>query len=268
MNSLILTLEKLSANAWPAAEVQEVDGWRLRHTEGVTRRANSVWPNKSDSTLSIDEKIDRVERFYTQRDLPPCYQICPAVQPADLVQRLTARGYVSNAKTAVQIATIPTILQRSATVAPSKAYDTQIYMSDHKVDDKDFYKIWYETYCRAEQLGDHSAAIRRKIIERIALQPDVQAGFALLYIENQPATLVLGVVEQEWLGIFNMATLPQYRRLGAARSILNTLVLWAKEQGATQAYLQVMEENRPARALYECLGFETLYHYYYCTSVK
>jgi len=245
-----------------------MDGWRLRFTQGVTRRANSVWPNLSGDMLPLDEKIERVEQFYAERNLPSCYQICPAAQPADLVQRLTARGYVGNARTAVQIAAIPTILQRSATVMGSKTYDIQICMPDCNAADENFYQIWYATYCQAEELDAHKASIRREIIERITLLPDVQTGFALLYIEGQPATLVLGIVEQGWLGIFNMATHLQFRRRGAASAILKDLVLWAQTLGATQAYLQVMEENRGARALYKNLGFETLYHYYYCTSGK
>ena len=57
----IQQVETLAANAWPAAEVQDLDGWRLRHTVGVTRRANSVWPNATEDGLAVLDKVDAVE---------------------------------------------------------------------------------------------------------------------------------------------------------------------------------------------------------------
>ena len=60
-----------------------------------------------------------------------------------------------------------------------------------------------------------------------------------------------------------MATHPRFRRQAAASSILNSLARWGQEHGATQMYLQVMENNPSALALYERAGFERLYQYYY-----
>jgi len=60
-----------------------------------------------------------------------------------------------------------------------------------------------------------------------------------------------------------MGTSPLFRRRGAARAILRTLTIWAQMQGASHAYLQVMESNTAARPLYRSTGFETLYHYHY-----
>jgi hypothetical protein len=40
-----LLIEQLAVNAWPAATVQLVDGWLLRHTPAVARRrSNSALP--------------------------------------------------------------------------------------------------------------------------------------------------------------------------------------------------------------------------------
>jgi ribosomal protein S18 acetylase RimI-like enzyme len=60
-----------------------------------------------------------------------------------------------------------------------------------------------------------------------------------------------------------MATHPNYRRQGAATTILGALANWGSDHGADQMYLQVMENNPPALALYARAGFEKLYQYYY-----
>ena len=74
----IALLEELGTNAWPAERIHTIAGWRLRTTEGVTRRANSVWPNRAEGALSLAERIDAVEAFYEAQGLPACFHISPA----------------------------------------------------------------------------------------------------------------------------------------------------------------------------------------------
>ena len=44
---------------------------------------------------------------------------------------------------------------------------------------------------------------------------------------------------------------------------MSLLADWGKAKGAGHVYLQVMDDNLPALALYDQLGFEHLYQYYY-----
>ncbi|NJN44821.1 MAG: GNAT family N-acetyltransferase [Anaerolineae bacterium] len=60
-----------------------------------------------------------------------------------------------------------------------------------------------------------------------------------------------------------MSTDIDFRRRGLATAVLQGLAKWGKEVGASNMYLQVMENNPGAKALYKKLGFETLYHYHY-----
>ena len=45
--------------------------------------------------------------------------------------------------------------------------------------------------------------------------------------EGQVVALGMGVLEDGWLGIFNMATLPAFRRQGLAGAVLAGLADWA-----------------------------------------
>jgi ribosomal protein S18 acetylase RimI-like enzyme len=87
--------------------------------------------------------------------------------------------------------------------------------------------------------------------------------FVTLRSAGAPAGVGLGVVEQGWLGIFCMATLPDFRRQGVARGILRTLVIWARLYEARNTYLQVMDDNTAALGLYAAAGFQPAYLYHY-----
>lgn len=75
--------------------------------------------------------------------------------------------------------------------------------------------------------------------------------------------LGMAVTEDGWTGIFCMATHPGHRRKGVARAVLAAAARWSEEQGASRLYLQVEEDNLPARALYEGLGFTKSHGYHY-----
>jgi GNAT superfamily N-acetyltransferase len=247
----ILLIETLAANAWPPEQSVALDGWRLRSAGGITRRANSVWPNAATGAASLGEKLAAVERHYAELGQPSIFQICAAAQPPDLDGMLAARGYRTDAPTNVQTAPIRHLLQ---TLPPLRHFPHFAVEVSEKFDED-----WFALYCHSEAVSGDAAATRRSILQRIA----PAHGFALLRVDGAPAAVGLGVTEQGWLGIFCMATLPPYRRQGAGSALLRTLAIWAELYGAQQAYLQVMQNNAPAQQLYAKVGFVTAYHYYY-----
>ena len=57
------------------------------------------------------------------------------------------------------------------------------------------------------------------------------------------------------ISIMNIATLPEYRRTGCARELIQYIYDYAKEKNATVISLEVRESNASARALYLSEGF-------------
>ena len=55
--------------------------------------------------------------------------------------------------------------------------------------------------------------------------------------------------------ITNLATHPQYRRQGVARSLMDQLILDSKERGVRYLTLEVRRTNSEAQELYQKLGF-------------
>jgi ribosomal protein S18 acetylase RimI-like enzyme len=249
--ALIREIETFAAHAWPAAEVMALDGWSVRFADGVTRRANSVWPNAAREGAISEGLLAQVETFYATRSLPARYQLCPVAQPAELDERLAARGYRVVARTAVQIAELSTILAQTKPLRTQPTFVVEVT--------EEFDADWFAAYMAVEHADDGQGPARQAILQRIG-QP---TGYAALRIDNELAAVGLGVLEGGWVGLFCMATAPAFRRRGAASALVRTLAIWAQLYDAAHAYLQVLEENTAALALYERLGFRTLYHYHY-----
>lgn len=66
---------------------------------------------------------------------------------------------------------------------------------------------------------------------------------------------VLGRVTLDEAEILTLATHPDHRREGRARTALAAFHATAHAAGATTAFLEVAEDNAAARALYEAAGY-------------
>lgn len=251
VSALAQEIERCVLNAWPGQEVQTLDGWRLRAAGGVTGRANSVWPNEHNNALSIADKLVEVEHFYSERGLAPRYQITPAAQPAELDDLLAQRGYQHVSPTFVQTASLEDVLRSTPALRLSPTLSVELA--------EQFDEDWFRLYVVAEDLDEYAATMRRVILSKI----EPARGFVHVTIDGEPAAVGLGVVENGWLGIYCMSSLPAFRRRGAATAILRTLAIWAKMNEAQNAYLQVTQPNTVAQALYRGVGFTTLYPYHY-----
>ena len=67
----------------------------------------------------------------------------------------------------------------------------------------------------------------------------------------------------DWVGFRSIEVAPEHRRQGLGVAVMDVLLEWGAEHGATTAYLQVLGDNVAALALYERLGFVTHHAYRY-----
>jgi N-acetylglutamate synthase len=240
---MISRVETVAANALPASVTEVCDGWRLRYSYGVTRRANSVLAEKHSEPL--EPKLRAVSNFYARFDTKPRFQLCPTSEPSELNALLLERGYTNIPGAKVQTLGLNTFKPRGDI--------SQIQLLSKPND------AWFSVYRAVEKADFKKEKVRTWMLGNI--QPE--ATFALLYLDDEPAAVGLGVFEAGFVGTFNMATLQEFRGRGGASSILTALAGWGKTLGGHTLYLQVSEDNFRARSVYENLGFKTLYSYWY-----
>jgi N-acetylglutamate synthase len=244
-------IEQLAANAWPAATVQLVDGWLLRHTPAVARRrSNSALPPPHAAGATPAQRaqvLELAERFYAHRTQATVVQVSPAELHHQLDHELAARGYRRQAPTVV----LTTPIHRVRADPPTTPTLT-VSITDTATPQ------WLAAWTALEGRAD-AAATNQLVLARIG----PQAGYLTATHDHDVLGVGMLVVERGWAGVFCMATRPQDRRRGVATAVLRRGASWAADQGARQLYLQVEEHNLPALRLYSRLGFQLAHHYHY-----
>ena len=242
---MIRLLDELAANAWPAIVQQGLDGWRLRASDGATRRANSVL--SMGRGPSYAGWLGDVELFYRRRHLPVRFQISPA-SPRELDSFLQEQGYRVDAETSVMAATTATVCERARGASRFSLYVHSGVTAR-----------WLDAFLRIEGFSDD----RRPAYERILGTIGPPACFVLLHDGPEDIGVGMSVAERGWAGIFCVATDEKYRRQGVAIQVMSALADWSQDQGARNLYLQVVATNAPAVTLYSKLAFSHLYFYHY-----
>ncbi|GAB3421894.1 GNAT family N-acetyltransferase [Flindersiella endophytica] len=253
------TLARVAASGWPAVEISHLGDWWLQASDGFTGRANSVQPSGSPG-LPLDAALERVRSFYAERGLPAWIQV---VVDSPLESSLLDRGWELQtsgkeawATTEVWVCRVAELIERleALGVPPESAMTPPVELGD--LDEE-----WERLYGRSLS----SAAAHHVLTGGDGAVP---VALARLRAGAGPSASDLiaigrGVVTGVWLGLAAIEVAPAHRRRGLAQRVMAELTRWGASAGARWAYLQFGEENAPARALYEKLGFRPDHRYRY-----
>jgi len=240
---LIQRFEEISMNAWPALHTFLYDGWVMRMANGYTRRANSVNPIYP-STIEAQRKIAFCRHLYGAHGLKTIFKLTKEVYPLDLDSVLNRSGYAIEAETLVQTIAL------------------------QEVDIKDYGPVRIVTFVDGEWIDAFFDVTKSPAEHKTTLKAmlrNIITPKCLAYIKYRGSIIAcgLGVCEKERIGLFDIVVHPKFRGKGYAKQIVSGILLWAKKEGAHQAYLQVMADNKAAISLYSKLGFTELYRYWY-----
>jgi ribosomal protein S18 acetylase RimI-like enzyme len=235
----IRAFEERAFNAWPARQTLLCNGWLLRLSGGFTKRANSA--NAAEPGASFDGIRAAAEAFYGRHGLPAVFRLSP-LAPPEADRELAAAGYVFFDPTRVARASL-------AAAASSPNVDIAAQPSSD----------WLHGFAEANAVDPRQRELHHAMVRALALP----SAFATLRERGRAVGFGLAVLERGAVGCYDIVVDPARRRRGHARTLTRALLDWGREEGAELAYLQVREQNAPARRLYAGLGFEDFYRYHY-----
>ncbi len=239
-----LRIEEAGLNALQTQRQVFFDGWLLRISPGKAKRARSVNPHLG-SSLPIDMKIARCESLYAANELPTLFRMTPFAHPADLGSALERRGYVAFDPTLVQVLALDDLRN----VEPRRDIDVVAPSPDEFVE-------------AIGELRASSPTERAAHLERLACTP-LPMHAIVARIDGRIVACGQASIDDRVAGIYDMMTAGDSRGRGIATTIVGALLQWARDHGATHAFLQVNAENAPALRVYRRFGFVTTYTYHY-----
>jgi len=234
---LVAEVEAAAYRAWRSAEWVDLEGWRLHASGGFSRRGNSAAPPPEGNAPG--DALGAIRRWYQERNLSLVVRITPLVEQFDAV--LADLGFTSEGVTDVMTTQITDGGIGGVAIASTPSAD------------------WISAQERLQGVPADLRSSWEGIINRI----DRPAGFALHFDEGSPVAAGLAVRDDPWVGLFEINVASAHRRRGLGRSLSNALLHWGAATGARRAYLQVVHDNEPAKALYRSLGFTPAYRYWY-----
>jgi GNAT superfamily N-acetyltransferase len=233
-------VEETCLNAWPALREVLLDGWLLRFSNGLTRRANSANPLRPVAQADIRG----CEALYRRLRLPTIFRVLTVIDPA-VDERLASAGYTREGESCVLYGAIDEI---------ERTRDLDVELLSGATPQ------WFAAMAALQQHTQEQAATYRGIVGQVA----IPTAFAALSAQGEVVALAYGAIHGGLLCYESVVTDDRRRRQGHGRHIITALAAWAKAEGARGACLEVEAGNMPARALYNAIGLkQELYRYHY-----
>jgi N-acetylglutamate synthase len=237
-------IEELSFNAWPSLQTMVYDGWLLKFGEGYTRRSNSISPLYASET-AFEEKLANCEKLYNSMGLSTIFKIADKLSPDGLDKLLAEKGYWSEAPTSVQLLDL----------LKYKGNAAYALLIRNKLEDE-----WLANMQRISGNKSNSdIELEGKILGNIV----PEKYFAELQVQGEIVACGLGVIEDGYIGIYDIMVAKEHRGKGFGRYMVEGLLNLGRSKAVSWAYLQVMLDNPLALNLYDSLGFKEIYKYWY-----
>ncbi|GGA62497.1 acetyltransferase [Nitratireductor aestuarii] len=235
--------EAAGFRAWPAATARYDGTWMVRLTAGhPSGRLNSINPMDPGDHHRLDERIERLSRYFRENGRIPSFRLTPLSAP-QIAEHLDELGWTSVKPTVVmRLKLDESVLTAAEDLGPT--------------DDA-------ERYVEASVATHANDPAIKPGLRQVLGAIKADRGLFVLDQDGKPVSSALCVRDGDLTGLFDVATAEQARGKGLGRRLVLGALKWAFARGARQAYLQVEEENRTAIQLYRSLGFSDGYRYVY-----
>jgi ribosomal protein S18 acetylase RimI-like enzyme len=261
-------LEQRAALGWRAPEEERLGDWLLRAADGFTGRANSALATGHPG-CPLDHAARSVRDWYQARGLPAMIAIS---YPAGRPQAVPLDGFLAGLGWGVRPGTATVMTAQAGQVAgaaragraggvlagraggspgPGPAeMPVHVEMAPEPSEE------WLALY---HYRGQPSLPpIARQVLTSAPWQ-----AFASVRAGGQTIAIGRVAAAAGWAGLTAIEVAPGHRRRGLATAVTAALAAQAAAHGAGHVYLQVEDDNEPARILYRRIGFTAHHDYHY-----
>jgi N-acetylglutamate synthase len=246
MTISIPDLEQRAALGWRAPEEERLGDWLLRAAGGFTGRANSALATGHPG-CPLDQAARAVRDWYQARGLPAMIAIS---YPAGRPQAAGLDGFLAGLGWGVRAGTATVMTAQAGQVAQVAGPVPGVEM------DPEPSQEWLALY---HYRGQPSLPpIARQVLTSAPWQ-----AFASIRANGQTIAIGRVAAAADWAGLTAIEVAPGHRRRGLATVVTAALAAEAAMHGAGHVYLQVEDDNEPARILYRRIGFTAHHDYHY-----
>jgi GNAT superfamily N-acetyltransferase len=195
----------------------------------------------------IDEEIDQIKAFFTERGVPWYWWIGANPAPSDIAKRLERHGLELRSALPSMAAPLPA---RSVSLNPA----AHVWVASSRSDLEAASVIRSRAFRFPPGAADHYF----EDMSEDWLRGDPARLYLARLEDGPPASIAARILECGLPGVYVMATLPEFGRRGLAKAILTRLLADAEAEGHGMAVLTASDLGY---RLYTQFGFEHLFDY-------
>jgi ribosomal protein S18 acetylase RimI-like enzyme len=215
---------------WPAGEVLHTEGWTLRRGFGGGKRV---------SAASGAGEVSVAEAGMRAWGQPRLFRL--TAEEAELDAQLGQQSYEIVDPVLLYAASAGALVGEQSHTAAAYTCEFRPAIIE---------EIWARTGIGPARLA---------VMDR----PDTPRSFLMSRVGDRPAGAAFVALDQDVAMIHAIEVLPERRRQGAGRLLMEAAARFAVERGADWLALAVVEDNVLANSLYSALGMEVVGRYHY-----
>lgn len=222
---------------------ERYDGEYLKWAYSGGRALNRVF-NIHLTEESVSNKIQQVLSVFKMRNVPVMWITGPSTEPQGIKRYLEDRGITYKSSWTGMAVDLNEIQPKN---------DAASSLTFKEVDSQGMLKIWSDVVIKSFSMPDSSSPDFYKVFADIGTGDDKPWSHYLAYKDGIPSASCTLYKNNSTAGIYWVGTIPEARGQGISSSILNYVLLIAKDEGYKTVVLQATDAGK---GLYGKLGFK------------
>ncbi|OLS29243.1 MAG: hypothetical protein HeimC2_00900 [Candidatus Heimdallarchaeota archaeon LC_2] len=203
----------------------------------------------------VDQTIELIISKYREEKIDFSWSITPFTNPNNFDLYLKKYGFI-------EVGEVPHMALLHSNIDKNQ-FDKELHEADLKIRKIDINNL--DLYMNPFTLGFGLSeniqlvnGFNKFLLDFLRLTAnDIHSGLFLGYVDDKPVSTALGIIANDVMGIYNIATIPEYRKRGYGRLMTTDLIIRginAKVRGS------ILQSSEMGKGVYEKLGFVTKYY--------